>query len=123
MTFTEAIGSCFRQYAGFAGRACRSEYWFFALFGILVNLGARMFGIAGHMTWVAPIAGLVLLLPHLAVSVRRLHDIDRSGWWLLIILIPLVGTIVLIVWHCTPGTAGRNRFGSNPLHPPFGYPA
>jgi uncharacterized membrane protein YhaH (DUF805 family) len=61
------------------------------------------------------IAGLVFLLPGLSASVRRLHDGDRSGWWLLLSLIPLVGFIILLVWFVSPGTDGPNRFGRNPL--------
>jgi uncharacterized membrane protein YhaH (DUF805 family) len=61
------------------------------------------------------IASLGLLLPGIAVGVRRLHDTERSGWWMLLILIPLVGAIVLIVWFCTRGTIGQNRFGADPL--------
>jgi uncharacterized membrane protein YhaH (DUF805 family) len=57
---------------------------------------------------------LAVLLPGIAVSIRRLHDTDRSGWWLLIVLVPLVGAILLIVWYCTEGTRGPNRFGADP---------
>jgi uncharacterized membrane protein YhaH (DUF805 family) len=88
-----------------------------------VNVAASIIDAAGHVTLVEPLASLVLLLPSLAVGARRLHDIDRSGWWLLIGLVPLVGAILLIVWNCMRGTAGRNRFGADPLPPPIGYPA
>jgi uncharacterized membrane protein YhaH (DUF805 family) len=61
------------------------------------------------------LASLALLLPSLAVAVRRLHDIDRTGWWILLWFIPIIGWIILIIWHCTAGTPGPNRFGQDPL--------
>ena len=117
MSFGEAISSCFRQYAGFDGRASRSEYWFWNLFYWLMLMGS------GFMMGVDPEFGGILyalvtlgiLLPSLAVMVRRLHDLDKSGWMWLVCLIPLVGGIVLLVWFCQPGTNGTNRFGADPL--------
>ena len=112
-----------RRYADFAGRTSRSDYWWFklSLFALLLvaafvdgmTSGDRDFDDAG-----LPIVGLVLvahLVPGLAAGVRRLHDTDRSGWLLLIGLIPLVGPIVLVVWFCQTGTSGANQFGPDPL--------
>jgi uncharacterized membrane protein YhaH (DUF805 family) len=121
MNFIEAIKSGFRNYVGFRGRAARSEYWFWVLFVILLSIVAwlidmTLFGF--NTTGVNPvsvIAALATFLPGLAMSIRRLHDIDRSGWWVLLGLIPLIGWIVLIVWACQRGTVGANRFGSDPL--------
>lgn len=115
MGFVEAIKSCFGKYATFQGRACRSEYWFFYLFYTLAYVIASIVdAVLGF-----PILTLVFLLatvvPILAVGVRRLHDTDRSGWWLLIPLVPLIGGIVLLIWTCSRGTTGDNRFGSDPL--------
>ena len=109
MSFTESIRSGFRNYSNFDGRAPRSEYWYFHLFLLLAMMAGVLTGpfIIG--------VGLVLLVPTLAVNVRRLHDIDRSGWFIFIALIPLVGPIVLLVWHCERGTLGFNRFGPDPL--------
>ena len=84
----------------------------FSVIGVLVTaIIDRALGI----TVAYPLFGLATLLPGLAVAVRRLHDIDRTGWWILLALIPLVGAIVLIIWYCTKGTDGPNRFGPNPL--------
>ncbi|MGC1892188.1 MAG: DUF805 domain-containing protein [Pseudolabrys sp.] len=95
MSFVEAISSCFRNYANFTGRAVRSEFWYWYIFVAIVLI---VFGV------------LALILPSLAVSVRRLHDIDRTGWWVLIAA-TAIGTLVLIYWACVPGTSDRNRFG------------
>jgi len=114
MGFGEAISTCFRKYAVFSGRAIRSEYWFFVLFEVLVIVALTivdglLFGRPGGV--LSSIGSLVFLLPALAVGARRLHDIDKSGWWLLIALVPLVGPIVLIVFFVQEGTPGANRFG------------
>jgi uncharacterized membrane protein YhaH (DUF805 family) len=113
MDFVTAIKTCFTKYVGFAGRAPRSEYWYFTLFLVVVAIAL---GAAG-LDQVGNFFSLVTLLPSLAVGVRRLHDTDRSGWWLLLLLVPLVGMIVLIVWFVKSGTQGANRFGDDPLQP------
>jgi uncharacterized membrane protein YhaH (DUF805 family) len=119
MNFIEAVQSCFRNYVGFSGRAARSEYWYWVLFAILVDIATNLIdagiGSTGHFGVVSIVAGLILLLPGIAVSARRLHDRDKSGWFLLLGLIPLVGPIILIVWFCMRGTIGPNRFGPDPL--------
>jgi len=129
MNFGEAVGSSLRNYATFSGRARRSEFWYFILFNLLVNLVAGVLDAAFFDTDIAApeqfgafslIAFLVLLLPGLAVSVRRLHDTGRSGWALLLALIPLVGIIILIVFYATRGEDGPNRFGPDPRMPAAG---
>lgn len=122
MNFTQAINSGFNQYAGFSGRASRSEFWYWVLFSILVGIVASvldmlLFGyvIAQHYGPLNLIANLALLVPSLAVGSRRLHDTDRTGWWQLIALTG-IGTLVLLVWWCFRGTEGPNRFGPDPLH-------
>lgn len=112
MNFQDAITSVFRNYANFKGRAARSEYWWFALFSLIVS--AIMSVVDGSGT-LSAVWSLLVLLPSLAVGARRLHDIDRSGWWLLIGLIPLLGLLVLIWFFATRGNAGTNRFGNDPL--------
>lgn len=109
-----------KQYFDFGGRARRKEYWMYTLFNLLALIAAAIIdsalGLAGE-SGVGPVYGLyalAVLIPGIAVSVRRLHDIDRSGWWLLILLIPLIGAIVLLVWACMGGTQGDNRFGPDP---------
>jgi uncharacterized membrane protein YhaH (DUF805 family) len=123
MGFGEAITSVLKNYITFTGRAPRSEYWFWALFlliiGIVANiLDAVVFPRSSVGSGpVSLIVSLGLLLPNISVGIRRLHDIDRTGWWLLICLIPIIGIIVLLVWACTRGTLGPNRFGPDPLPP------
>ena len=121
MGFKDAISSGFRNYIGFGGRAARSEYWYWVLFIVLLQIVAwlidmTLFGF--NTTGVNPIGVLVslaTLLPGIALSVRRLHDVDRLGWWVLLGLIPVIGWIVLIYWACLRGTVGANRFGPDPL--------
>jgi uncharacterized membrane protein YhaH (DUF805 family) len=121
MGFTDAIKTGFQKYIGFSGRAARSEYWYWVLFLLLLQIVAwlidmTLFGF--NTTGVNPIGSilsLATLLPSLAVSIRRLHDIDRVGWWVLLALIPVIGAIVLIYWACLRGTVGANRFGPDPL--------
>jgi len=122
MSFTEAIQSGFRNYVNFTGRAFRSEFWYWCLFAFLVAVAAQIIDVilfpGSFSKGASPVSSLVslgLLLPNLGVLVRRLHDIDRSGWWVLIVLIPLIGWIVLIYWACQPGTPAPNRFGPDPL--------
>jgi uncharacterized membrane protein YhaH (DUF805 family) len=110
-----------KKYAVFSGTSRRREYWYFVLFNIIVAivlgwidalLGTRGSGMgAGLLSW---IYSLAVLIPSLAVTVRRLHDIDRSGWWILIALVPLIGAIVLLVFALLDGTPGDNRYGPNP---------
>lgn len=120
MSLFEAVRLSLTRYASFDGRARRLEYWYFTLFHSLTILLA---GIVSYFTMlVLPALAIVLysivvfgtLLPHLAVSVRRLHDVNRTGWWYLFGLVPLLGAIVLLVWYCSDGTRGPNRFGADP---------
>jgi uncharacterized membrane protein YhaH (DUF805 family) len=111
MGFTAAIGSGFSNYAVFAGRATRPAYWYFVLFCVLAGIGVEIVDFVIGSFYLGLLWNLVTLLPSLALAVRRLHDLDRSGWWLFIGLVPLVGVILLLVWFCNRGTPGPNRFG------------
>ncbi|MCA8882307.1 MAG: DUF805 domain-containing protein [Rhodobacteraceae bacterium] len=108
MNFTSAIQTCLNKYATFSGRAARPEFWWFVLFGCLVNIAAgildsALFGHGPHLAQpITALTSLGLLLPNLAVSARRLHDIGRSGWWVLIGLIPVLGILLLIWWWTRP---------------------
>ncbi|HZH10451.1 MAG TPA: DUF805 domain-containing protein [Microvirga sp.] len=115
MDFGQSISTCFSKYATFSGRAPRSEYWWFALFGVLLSFGTQILDLFLGFPVLNLIAMLAVLVPSIAVGVRRLHDTDRSGWWMLLLFIPLIGAIVLLVWFCSRGTLGPNRFGSDPL--------
>ena len=111
MSFTEAIQSGFRNYANFAGRAMRSEYWYWVLFAILASLAAIVVDVAVTVFLASVIVGLGLLIPGLAVGVRRLHDIDKSGWNLLWGLVPFFGGLYLLYLYVQPGTPGPNKYG------------
>ena len=128
-----------KRYAQFSGRSRRKEYWMFVLLIFIIYVIAMIldsllgFGTTTRYADVSEtgaaagfnssggiitlLAMLALFLPSLAVAIRRLHDTDRSGWWILIGLIPLIGAIVLLVFYCTDGTKGPNRFGPDPKDP------
>jgi uncharacterized membrane protein YhaH (DUF805 family) len=105
MTFGESIKGCFSRYAIFDGRASRSEYWWWTLFALLASVG--MSAASDRLSAVFSVA---IFLPSIAVAARRLHDIDRSGWWQLVALIPVVGWIVMLYWLLQPPKE-PNRFG------------
>jgi uncharacterized membrane protein YhaH (DUF805 family) len=119
MTFGQAISSGFQNYVNFTGRAARSQFWYWVLFAVLASIVASLIDFAlfprSYLSPINTLVGLALFLPGLAVSVRRLHDTDRTGWWLLLLFIPLIGAIILLVWFCAAGSPGPNRFGSAPL--------
>ena len=110
-----------KKYAVFDGRAGRPEYWYFVLFNFIASI---VLGIAdslmgtfssdAHMGLLEGIYSLAVLCPSIAVGIRRLHDIGRSGWWLLVGLIPLVGWIILIIWAATESDTGANQYGPGP---------
>jgi uncharacterized membrane protein YhaH (DUF805 family) len=118
MTLGEAVRSGFDHYAKFDGRASRPAFWWWVLFAVLVSVVANIIDLAIGAPVFSAIVGLGLLLPNLSVSIRRLHDIDRTGWWVLIWLIPLIGWIVLLVFYLQQGDAGENRFGAPPATAP-----
>lgn len=130
MTFGQSIQTVFSKYVTFSGRASRSEFWWWVLFVFVTNLvlsviDSVLFGTtvtteygfeaSTNTPFLSGLFGLATLLPGISVAVRRLHDRDKSGWWYWLVLIPLVGIIILIVWFATEGTRGANRFGADPL--------
>lgn len=122
MTFPQAIKSVFSRYAKFSGRAGKAEFWWFYLFSFVLNgvLQAIGRGIdstkapGSFLVLIGAIIALAMLLPTLAVGVRRLHDTGRSGWWMLLSLIPLIGTIWLIIYW-VGDTKPPNQWGEGPL--------
>ena len=106
-----------QKYTLFTGRARRSEFWYFVLINVLIGFALGMLdALIRKLTGFGPfgtIYGLAVLVPSIAVSIRRLHDTDRSGWWLLLGVVPLVG-LVLIVFLVEDGKASTNRYGQNP---------
>ena len=106
MTFGLSISTCLRKYVTFSGRASRSEFWWWYLFSILVNWAVQIVGtLVGETTIISLVVGLILLLPNLAVTVRRYHDSDHSGWW---VVCPIYN-IVLLFMKSTPG---ENKYGA-----------
>lgn len=140
MSFMDSVKTCFGKYATFSGRAQRSEFWYFILFlwlGVIVLsfVDSAVFGprevvmmsaadsfetgMSFNMSWQPqPITGIFMLatlLPNISATVRRLHDTGRSGWWYWIVLIPMIGIIVLLVFAASKGTDGDNDYGPDPL--------
>ena len=135
MNFIQSISTCMRKYVTFSGRATRSEFWWFYLFTVLVNLVATSQASSfvpalfegQDMTeneslyflnnffflYLSTITSLILLLPSLAVAVRRLHDVGRSGWWILITF-TVIGIIPLLIWYVTDTKDEENVYGPNP---------
>ncbi len=120
MNFTEAIQSGFQKYIIFDGRASRSEYWYWVLFVVLASIGMGFLDLIffphSRVGILNTLFGLAVFLPGLAVCVRRLHDLNRTGWWVLVWLIPIVGWLILLIFMIQEGTESDNRFGSNPLN-------
>ncbi len=115
MGFVAAVQrALIERYNTFTGRASRDEFWWFVLFVLLVWIAANVIDAALGSPLLQLVVSLALLVPWLAVVVRRLHDADRSGWWALLLLLPVIGLIALIVIGLTRGTAGENRFGPAP---------
>ena len=110
-----------KKYAVFSGRARRKEYWLFYLFNLIFAFVLyfidHVAGLVDSGSGFGPLGGLyalAVLIPHIAVSVRRLHDTNRSGWWTLIAFIPLIGAIVILVFLASDSQTGSNRYGPNP---------
>ena len=123
MSFSQAVSSVLlNKYATFSGRARRSEYWWWYLFVTIVFVVAGILDRAVGLTysdltlgggWIATIAGIVFLIPNLAVAVRRLHDTGRTGWWLLIGLVPVIGFFVLLYFFVLD-SENDNQYGPYP---------
>ncbi|RJU99166.1 MAG: DUF805 domain-containing protein [Candidatus Poseidoniales archaeon] len=125
MSFMDATKSCFQQYVGFSGRASRSEYWFFYLSFILVVIGMTVLtvvsafvldALSGLMGMLTMVAYFAFILPFISVSVRRLHDLGKTGWMFLVVFIPFVGGILLLVWFVSDGQAHDNAYGAVPTN-------
>jgi len=104
-----------KKYAVFNGRARRKEYWMFFLFNIIIAIVLGVVeGILGSHGIIGMLYSLAFIIPGIAVSVRRLHDTERSGWWLLIGFVPIIGAIVLLVFMVQDSQSGQNQYGTNP---------
>lgn len=118
MGFMEAVQTVItKRFADFQGRSQRAEYWWFFLFNILLQF--VLMAIVAIMPTIGGILALLvilaLIIPGIAVTIRRFHDLDKSGWWILISFVPFLGVILLIYWFTQKGTSGENRFGADPL--------
>lgn len=112
---------CLKQYADFSGRARRKEYWMFVLFNVLIMIVLMVIDAAlglsagdSALGVMSGIYSLAVLIPSIAVCVRRLHDVGKSGWYYLLGFIPIVGPIILLVWYCTEGERSTNAWGEDP---------
>jgi uncharacterized membrane protein YhaH (DUF805 family) len=124
MDIQTAVRTCFQKYAVISGRARRAEFWWFTLFIFIASLiiglvDGAIFGMGrgmgGGFQPLGAIFSLATVLPQICVAGRRLHDIGRSAWWLLIIFIPIIGWLVLLWWYVQPGDVGPNQYGPDPL--------
>lgn len=119
MSFGQAVSTVLSKYATFSGRARRSEFWYWFLFTILLFIAAAIIDNAAGLTfasgvgWVTTLVSVFLILPNLAVQVRRLHDTGRSGWWWFIGLVPVIGPLILLyIWFID--SDGDNQYGPYP---------
>jgi uncharacterized membrane protein YhaH (DUF805 family) len=118
---TQAVSSVFSKYATFSGRARRSEYWWFVAFSVLLLVIAAVIDNAAGLHfkdqaigWAYSIVALLLFIPSIAVTIRRLHDTGRSGWWWFLSLLCGIGAIILFVFCLLEGTSGPNEYGPDP---------
>jgi uncharacterized membrane protein YhaH (DUF805 family) len=120
MNFFDAVKICFIKYTNFSDRASRSEFWLFVLFTFVASLILGLLDslVVGALflqfSPLSTIFTIAILIPSISVNVRRLHDVNRSGWWLLIEL-TVIGILLILFWCCTKGDEGENRFGPKPI--------
>lgn len=118
-TFVGALKDGFARYVDFKTRSTRSQYWWFTLWSLIISIVTGTIDLSLGMGDTGPvglIASIVLFLPSIAVAIRRLHDIGRTGWWMLLVFIPLIGWIVLLVFYCTKSEGYPNKWGPEPRH-------
>lgn len=118
-TFGGALKDGFARYVDFKSRSTRSQYWWFTLWSVLFSIGSTILDASLGMGDSGPIGllvSLVFFLPSIAVAIRRLHDIGRTGWWMLLVFVPLLGWIVLLVFYCTKSQPMPNQWGPEPRH-------
>lgn len=116
LSFGEAVSRAFQNYCNFSGRSSRSEYWWWVLFTFIVGV-VIAFAFCWSQTaenFASGVTSIFFFLPSFGLLFRRLHDTGRSGWWWLLSLIPVIGTIILIVWLCQDSQPGDNKYGPMP---------
>jgi uncharacterized membrane protein YhaH (DUF805 family) len=109
MNLLQAVISCLQKYIGFGGRASRAEYWWYMLFYIVLSIVAQLIN-----DKLASVVYFSLMLPTVAVGMRRLHDIGKSGWYMLIWLVAVIGWVIMIYWAVQPGQPNTNQYGQEP---------
>lgn len=115
MGFFDWYVNCIKgHYADFEGRARRTEYWMFVLVNVIIAIVIALIGRIIHLPVISTLYSLAVLVPGIAVGARRLHDTDRTAWWLLISLVPLIGWIWIIILLAIPGDQGPNQYGPDP---------
>ena len=115
MGFGKAVTTGFIKYFNFSDRACRSEFWYWTLFVAILGIGAALIDLKLDTQFISAAFDVATFIPSLAISVRRLHDLDEPGWWVLISFIPILGGIALLIWFVIKGTDGPNQYGPDPL--------
>lgn len=132
MEFADAVRAGWSKALDFRGRSSRSEFWWWTLFATLLSFGVAIIGHAIALPILSPLLALVMLIPNLSITFRRLHDIDKTHWWIAALipiglvagllastllgpLLLLATCVVLIIWFCKAGTVGENRYGPDPL--------
>jgi uncharacterized membrane protein YhaH (DUF805 family) len=116
MKIINAYTDFWKRYVDFSGRTSRSDFWYYILGAFVVFIIAAMLDNVTGLTLFTPVLSLASIIPAVAIYTRRLHDINKTGWWQLIALIPLAGLIVLLVWFCTKGDQAKNQYGINPIY-------
>jgi uncharacterized membrane protein YhaH (DUF805 family) len=111
MNFVESIQTCYKKFFDFSGRASRSEYWWFQLYYTIIYL--LMFMFEGDLSLLLAILVIVNIIPAVACGARRIHDINKSGWWIALLSVPIVGLYILFLL-ISEGSKGKNRFGAKP---------
>ena len=108
-----------KKYAVFNGRSRRQEYWMFILFNFIISSAISFIGNILHLNFLTSLYALAVFIPVLAVTTRRLHDIGKSGFYIFLVLIPLIGSLILLYFMCIEGEAHANKYGLNPKEDPF----
>ena len=116
--FFEAIKKAFKNYINFNGRSRRSEYWWFVLFNLIIQIIIIILAnlITKNLMFLSYIYSLIIFLPGLGLAIRRLHDIGKSGWYILIVLIPIVGVFILLYFYCLYSENKSNEYGESPKY-------
>lgn len=116
MDFQSAIRSGLSKWITFSGRSSRSEFWYWILFVILLSMVLSFIGLSTSSgSIIGFFVAIFFMVAYFSIAIRRLHDLDKSGWWMLLSLFPVLGTLILMAWFTIKGTVGSNQYGADPL--------